>query len=282
LQSLTPDYQYGVVPQTYEVHLLERDARPCPPLPGVSPAGPDYRWHHPLSSDAPLSCAINAVATQTQGRCLGLMLGAPCLLTPGLLHAASTVFKMFANPLILTRHFYLKPSWRDVQSDAYKERGENFLLEKINWPEAGYRLYEVGSPYPSEDDPASWFTHVFESSCIFLRRDTFLRLGGCDERMPGSGGLGIGCTLFRRAALAEDSQIVQLIGEAVFYEGLSQQPPATLRQQRAASLDEFMAEYETAYGEAFSVPDRKRHYFGHMPSAIASLKMNGKQERSAA
>ena len=126
---------------------------------------------------------------------------------------------MFANPIVMTRYFFLGPGRQnETITQGYDQQVEDQLLQQIEWPRDGYRLFEIGSPLPTKTARPTWFDRMFESCCLFLRRATYERIGGCDERFDLPGGGFLAPDLFRRAALLDDADVVQLIGEGVFHQ----------------------------------------------------------------
>jgi hypothetical protein len=61
---------------------------------------------------------------------------------------------------------------------------EDALLDSIDWPNDGYRLFEIGCMDESSVD--GWFQPISESSALFFRHHLWEMLGGVDERFEAS------------------------------------------------------------------------------------------------
>ena len=168
--------------------------------------------------------------------------------------------------------------WRRAPHEGYDEAEEDRLLSYINWPEEGYRLFEIGVPYRLVEDPETrpklfWFVRQFESNCIFTRRSSFEAVGGCDERFDRPGGGILLPDLYRQLCRLQDTEIVQLIGEASFHQihgGISTN--TTVEDQRD-KWNSYLVQYEAIRGEPYEVSKKPIRYYGHMPNTQATRLM---------
>jgi glycosyltransferase involved in cell wall biosynthesis len=213
LRSLRSDYQVEMAARDYEVIVVENGSTHPLRKEEVCSLGRNYSYHY--LEDAPPSpaYAINFGVGQAKGEILCIMIDGACLLTPGVFRMALKAFSMFANPIVLTRYFFLGPGRQNITiGQGYDKQAEDRLLEKIDWPKDGYRLFEIGVPLPrpnSDVTPAEyrviWFSRLFESNCIFFKKETFNQFGGCNEKFDLPGGGFLNLDMFREAARLKDA-----------------------------------------------------------------------------
>jgi hypothetical protein len=99
---------------------------------------------------------------------------------------------------------------------GYNRQFEDKLLAGIDWPQDGYRLFEIGTPDESSLD--GWFFPTQESNALFMKREVWMEHGGADERFDAPGGGLLNLDLFRRAMQLPGARLVRLLGEATFHQ----------------------------------------------------------------
>jgi glycosyltransferase involved in cell wall biosynthesis len=279
LRALSGAYQQGVDAADYEVIVVENGS--SEPLDGaqVEALGANFHYHYLADPPPSPAYAINFGVRQARGAALAIMVDGAHILTPGVLRHALAMFAAHRNPLVLTAPFFLGPGPQtETIAKGYGEAAEDQLLATIAWPQAGYRLFEIGVPYRIVEDPQTrpklfWFVRQFESNCLFVRKDSFDAIGGCDERFDIPGGGMLLPDLYRQLCRMEDSTIIQLLGEASFHQlhgGVSTNTtPAKQREKWNSYLDQYLA----IRGEPFEVSQKPLLFYGHMPNRNASQLM---------
>ncbi|MEZ5167454.1 MAG: hypothetical protein R2695_13540 [Acidimicrobiales bacterium] len=72
--------------------------------------------------------------------------------------------RQYAPAIVATQQWYVGPGQQgDAMGDGYDQAYEDALFDRINWPHAGYRLFEIGHFVGDRD----WFDGVWESNCMF-------------------------------------------------------------------------------------------------------------------
>ena len=276
LQSLAPDYQQDIDSESYEVCIVDStpSRRLC--MSDISDIGAGVSCRLVSAASLSLAEAINVGVQHARGDQLCLLTDSTCLLTPGVLSASMTVFRMFGHPVGMVRDFVLKPGRIYLQRVGGRTSSEQ-LLESIDWPRDGYRLYEIGGPLVAEKRQPSWFDRVIENRGLFLRKSTFERVGGCGGQfqLPGLGMMPL--DFVHRAALLEDTDVVQLIGEGLFCQpdGEITSNTKPLAEDRKRESGHLRQQYRQLRGVEFSMPSEPPYFFGTMPNIHALMKVNG-------
>lgn len=267
LQGLSRTYQHGAGELEYEVLLVDNGS----PVP-LDPAS----WSH---VDVPVRLitmteishsparAINVALGAASGEIVALMIDGAHILTPGVFRMALASFAAYDNPVVATRYFWLGP---DAQNDSitrgYSKEVEDQLLSSINWPEDGYRLYEIGTPLRAGAENINWLNRMFESNCLFMMKSLFDEIGGADERFNAAGGGLINSDIFKRAADMAGVTPVQLIGEGSFHQLHGGTTTNVSAEQRDARIEEFRRQYAEIRGHDKLMTEKYFHFMGHLPT----------------
>ena len=164
------------------------------------------------------------------------------------------------------------PGWYlggDFQGDAIK-RGydpsrEDALLASINWPEDGYRLFEISTL--DKSSLAGWFGPLGEANCLFMRRELWQDLGGCEERVDLPGGGLLNLDTYRRALELPGARLVSLVGEGSFHQlhgGVATNAPI---ETFLAKIEQWTGQYRDIRGRDFevAVPEEITTFVGTLP-----------------
>jgi glycosyltransferase involved in cell wall biosynthesis len=277
LQGLARNYQQGARDLEYEVLLVDNGS----PVPLAAES-----WAHidvPVRliqmqeiSHSPAK-AINVALREASGEIAALMIDGAHLLTPGVFKMALASFAAFDNPVVATRYFWLGPEEQNQSIvRGYNKEVEDGLLQSINWPEDGYRLYEVGTPLRSGPENISWLNRMFESNCLFMARALFDSIGGADERFSSPGGGLINSDIFKRAADMHGVMPVQLIGEGSFHQLHGGTTTNVSAAERNARVEKFRREYAEIRGHDNFMTEKPFHFMGHLPTHESKIHRLGK------
>ncbi|MEJ2532021.1 MAG: glycosyltransferase family A protein [Halioglobus sp.] len=277
LQSLSPTYQRGVSAHDYEVLVIDNGSPARMDAATVEAFGSRFHYHYLENPPPSPAAALNYGASQAQGEILCFMIDGAHLLTPGVLKLALAAFRAFSEPVVLTRYFFLGPGEQnDTILQGYDQAREDALLQRIGWPEDGYRLFEIGEPLIGGVPKITWFNKMMESNCLFMRRDVFAAIGGADERfdLPGCGFLNM--DMCREATELTGTEPVLLVGEGTFHQVHGGTTTNVTPEQRDARVATYRRQYEAIRGRDFRAGEKDVFYLGHLPTLHSKIHLKNR------
>ena len=267
LQSLARTYQQQAENLDYEIIVVDNGS----PIPLDANS-----WRH---IDAPVTLirldnahpspakAMNSAAEVARGDWLCLMVDGAHVLTPGVFQLALAAGRAFAEAVVAVRYFFLGPDEQNHSiAKGYCQAEEDNLLDAIQWPVDGYRLFEIGTPFRAGAASASWLHKMFESNCLFIGRSRFETLGGMDEDFDLPGGGFVNLDFYKRACDSEGATPVQLIGEGSFHQIHGGTTTNVTMEQRQSRTQAYQKQYEALRGNASVTSDTPVMYMGHLPT----------------
>lgn len=272
LQALARDYQLDAGGLEYEVLLVDNGSPE--PLQESSWSHVDVPARLLRIDDAHPSPAqaINYALEQARGEVVCLMIDGAHLLTPGVFKMALANFAAFDNPVVAIRYFYLGLEEQTVSVEkGYNKDVEDQLLERIQWPNDGYRLFEIGTSLRSGASQLTWFNRMFESNCLFLKRELFQEQGGADESFDLPGGGFLNLDIFKRAVEAPGVTPLQIIGEGSFHQLHGGTTTNSSGEARDAKLATYREQFREIRGHDRVVPEASFYFMGHMPTPASNI-----------
>lgn len=253
LHSLSPLYQRGISRDQYEVIVVENDSDDVLPKAFISNLPKNFRYtlikepHH-----SPVF-AMNQGLREARGTVVGALIDGARMVTPGLLRKALEASRTHPRAVVSTMGWYLGC---DAQNEAlaygYTPKHEDQLLKSINWPQDGYRLFEISVPDLSCTD--GWTAPMRESNAIFLHRQTWDQLGGFCEQFTSKGAGIANLDLFKRACELPGAHHVLLNDEATFHQSHGGVASGATPEQLLANIEIWQNEYQRIRGKPFGAP----------------------------
>jgi glycosyltransferase involved in cell wall biosynthesis len=272
LRSLSREYQVGVGDLEYEVILVDNGSPQ--PLDESAWAGVDVPVKLIRLEDAPPSpaSALNRGLEAASGDIVCLMIDGAHMLTPGVFRMAMSAYQAFEDAVVAIRYFFLGIGEQTVTVlNGYDRATEDELLERIEWPRDGYRLFEISTPLRSGANRITWFNRMAEANCLFMKRALFQEQGGADERFDFPGGGFLNLDIFKRAVEAPGVTPVQVIGEGSFHQLHGGITTNKVGEERQKQLEEYRAQYEQIRGHRGVMSKASFIYMGHMPTKPSNI-----------
>lgn len=260
LYTLSGQYQHHVHTDEYEVIVIDNGSAVPLEVEMVESFGPNFRLIRLAGSPSPAP-AINIGVSQARGEAVTICIDGARMLTPGIVRRTLQALQLHDDPLISSIGLHLGP---DLQSNSmlqgYNQEVEDALLETVDWRRDGYELFRISCLAAS--CRWGWFRPIAESNFVTVRRGSYGRVGGFDERFVSPGGGFVNLDFYRNACEQLD-EVVMLLGEGSFHQfhgGVATNTPLA-----SSPGPQFAAEYFGIRGRDFAVPDRQHQYLGSLP-----------------
>ena len=266
LHSLSRAYQEELGDVDYEVIVVENGSDDDQKLGAafVASFGPEFRYLD-LGADA------HAVAGRSRSTgasapgaaaAFALMIDGAHVLTPGVLRFGLAGLATYAPAIVATQQWYVGPGQQgDAMDNGYDQAYEDRLFDAIDWPSAGYRLFEIGHFVGDRD----WLDGVWESNCMFVAASLLEQVGGFDESFSMAGGGYANLELYERLGSSPDVTVATIIGEGSFHQihggTTTNQTDAAERRSRVFGYSQHYADLR---GRAFKGPGKPIHYVGRI------------------
>jgi len=263
LQSLSRAFQKGIEDLDYEVIVVENGSGPNQRLDAefVSGFGEEFRLVD-LGSDATPSPAhaLNRGIEVAQGNVVALMIDGAHVLSPGVLRFGMLGIRAHSPAMIAVQQWYVGPGQQaDAISEGYDQTFEDGLFKRIDWPNDGYRLFEISHFIGYRD----WLDGMWESNCIFVERDVLEQIGLVDEAFDMAGGGFANLDLYERIGSTPGLSLVTILGEGSFHQvhgGTTTN--AVDPEKRERELAAYRDHYSALRGKSYKGPGKPFHYVG--------------------
>jgi glycosyltransferase involved in cell wall biosynthesis len=268
LHSLSAVYQRHIDPDDYEVVVVDNGSNPPFDQKIIDGLAGNFRLIRIDPAPCSPAHAVNRGLAEAQGDVIGVMIDGARMVTPGLLHFGRHGALLYDKAVAATLGWYLGHDYqRWGIRYGYNHAREDALLNSIDWPNDGYRLFEIGTLDESSVD--GWFQPISESNALFLRRELWESLGGLDERFDFPGGGLVNIDMFRRVIEEPDTELVILLGEATFHQLHSGTSTNLMPEGQADNWARESSQYEMIHGRPYARvrPKHPPTYIGTLPQA---------------
>jgi hypothetical protein len=273
LQSLLPPYQRNISIDEYEIILMDNGSAKMLDE-GTRKISPNlnYVYLSPDEASPSPAAAMNRGVDLSRAPVLCLMIDGARLLTPGVLPWGMRLLALAPRAMVEVRGWHLGPKIQpESVMEGYDNEEERRLLQTIDWPENGYRLWEIAAG--TKQTRSGFSATTAESNCMFMSRDLFFETGGFDERSRTPGGGLVNLDFFARA-LAVADPVITLLGEGTFHQVHGGAATGLSKPEMDEKFQQWYAESK-ALGQAIKpdhefIPDYEFILAGHMPPECAS------------
>ncbi|MEM7139530.1 MAG: CmcI family methyltransferase [Actinomycetota bacterium] len=265
LRSLARSYQRGLDEVDYEVIVVDNGSAPDQRLDDatVTGFGAEFRLIE-MGDDATSSPtkALNAGIAATRGEFVACMIDGAHVLSPGVLRHALDALRLYAPAIVATQGFFLGPGHQgETMLAGYDQSAEDRLMEAIDWPNDGYRLFDIAHFQENRD----WFDGMWESNCLFAPRALLEQVGGFDDDFDEPGGGYANLEIFERLGGHPGVTVASMLGEGSFHQihgGTTNNEPSP--EQRFALLESYRDRYAELRGRPWDGPRKPIHFVGSM------------------
>jgi glycosyltransferase involved in cell wall biosynthesis len=146
LHSLSAAYQRHIHADDYEVIVVDNGSNPPFGQPIIDGLAGNFRLIRIDPAPCSPAHAINRGLAEAQGDVIGVMIDGARIVTPGLLHFARHGARLYDKAVVATLGWYLGYDFQKWSMQyGYNHAREDALIDSIDWPKDGYRLFEIGT-----------------------------------------------------------------------------------------------------------------------------------------
>jgi glycosyltransferase involved in cell wall biosynthesis len=260
--SLSRRYQREIEDLEFEIVVVDNGS----PVPvdrlAIERISPEVRVVRMDGLGVSPATAVNRAVDATSGRFVGVVLDGARLVTPGVLALARSALRADPDALVTTFAWHLGPQHQTLsQRSGYSREVEDGMLQSIEWPNEGYRLFEIAAL--AYANPLGWFGPINESCCTLLSRESFVALAGYEESFTSPGGGFVNLDFFSRANAREKSRPIVLLGEGSFHQFHG---GVATNAVDPGKVDQIIrSEYERVRGQPYVQPQVDPLYIGRVP-----------------
>lgn len=262
--SLSNHYQRGVSENDYEVIVVENSSDNELGKTAAERFGGNIRYfrreeHRPT----PVPAAHFGVG-KAHGDMLGLMIDGARMASPGLVRQVLDAARLHANAVINIPGYHLgEKVQQEAMQSGYDEAEEDRLLESIDWPAQGYRLFDIACW--SRSSGQGFILPNAESNCLCMPMHVWEWLGGFDPAFTETGGGQANPDLYKRACEHPDTQLVVIPGEGTFHQfhgGVTTGKPP---EERDVHMQNHFEQYKSLRGSYYEAPQTTAQLYGPLP-----------------
>ena len=263
--SLGTEYQRDVSMDEFEIIVIENESPNLLNKDFVKSLPPNVHYYQRQETQPTPVHAVNFGASKAKGDYICLMIDGARMLTPRVVKNLILGHTLSDLSVVSISGYHLGDKLQQENvNDGYGLETERKLLQSIQWPSDGYRLFDIACF--SGSSACGFFLPNGESNCISVPRDLWQALGGFDARFNLHGGGLINLDFYKRACEYPGVQHVIIPGEGNFHQfhgGVT--TGGETRDVRNAYIKAFQKQYRELRGKDYSRPDTDPVYLGQLP-----------------
>lgn len=273
LASLSASYQRGVGPTDYEVLVMENSSQNNLGEERATRHGTNFHYYLRHETEPTPVHAINYAVEVAKADHIGIIIDGARMLTPGVISFTLAALKIAPEPVICVPGYHLGSKLQQTSMlEGYDQAYEQKLLDSIDWPNDGYRLFEISCF--SGTSSGGFFKPVSESNCLCLSKIVYHEIGGCDTRFNETGGGQVNLDLYKRACELDSTTLITLIGEGSFHQFHGGITTGQQGEERIETMKRHFAQYAHIRGEAYIPPAKRPILFGSVADSVLPFVLN--------
>lgn len=278
VHSFLPPYQRGLDQGDVEVIVIENGS-PFPiPQDIVSSWPNEVRYVDIADAHPSPARALNYGVALARADIVCPVIDGARMASPGLLAAGLKAVACSPRSFVATISFHLGEKLQQLAvKEGYNQDVEDALIDSIEWPRNGYRLYEIAAPGGSSR--STWFGTISESNAPLLSKRLFREIGGYEERFDIPGGGLVNLDFLSRIVQDKSIDYFLVMGEATFHQfhgGVTTSRHIQLKEADGESTwTKYARQYEQIRGYRYKHPGRKPILFGTFPGDAAEIAAKG-------
>lgn len=264
LYSLSTQYQRGVTEDDYEVIVVENSSSDELGEQRACQHDSNVRYFYREETRPTPVPAVNFGAGEATGTHISIMVDGARMLSPGIVSYTLAATRLHPQAVIAVPGYHLGPKLQQHSMlEGYDSEAEARLLQTINWPEDGYRLFDISCL--SGTSGGGYFKPIGESNCLCVSREMWTQLGGFDPAFTETGGGQVNLDFYKRAVELPGSELVVLIGEGSFHQFHGGITTGTRGETRVKAMGDHFNQYAALRGGPYRSPTRRPIYLGSVP-----------------
>lgn len=268
VKSLLANYQIDVSPEDYEVIIVENESGNLMSKEFIETLPENFRYFLRKEDRPTPIYAVEYGASKARGENICLMIDGARLLTPGIVKNIILGHRLNNKAIVTVPGYHLGSELQqEAVGNGYSIEIEHEMMSSIDWPEQGYRLFDIACF--SGSCSRGIFLPNNESNCISIPRGIWSQLDGCDLRFDMRGGGMVNLDFYKRACETPGSMHVVLHGEGTFHQfhgGITTGGEA--REVRDRYIKAIKDQYRQIRGEDYTSPKTKPIYLGALSPQV--------------
>jgi hypothetical protein len=184
--------------------------------------------------------------------------------SPGIVNYILAAERLHRDVVVAVPGYHLgNKVQQEAMLEGYDEAYEQTLLEKIQWPQDGYRLFEICCL--SGTSAGGYLKPLGESNVLAMPRHIWEKLGGYDTGFTETGGGQCNLDLHKRAVELPETTLVTLIGEGSFHQFHGGITTGTRGEERLKAMQDHFNQYAALRGKPYTPPLKRSIFLGTFP-----------------
>ncbi len=276
--SFLPPYQQGLSNSDIEIIVLDNGSpNPIPSV--IVDSWPENVRYVSVENAHPSPArALNLGVGMASSDIVCPVIDGARMASPGLLHWGLQAIQSRPRAFATTAGFHLGEKLQQIAvEEGYCQDVEDKLIESIDWPTHGYRLFEICALAGSSK--YGWFGFLNESNAPILPKALYDEVGGYDEAFDLPGGGLVNLDFLNRVLELQDTEYFSVLGEGTFHQ--FHHGVTTSRRVIKPESDgittwaKYTAQYERIRGKPYRPVKRQPILFGKFPSKAAKIASAG-------